>query len=305
MDKITVCACTYQRPEGLSDLLESLRLLKMPYDAEVEFCVVDNDIRTSAFDVVNSAAVDFPKPLRYVHEPRPGIPSARNRALLEAGSNGYAVFVDDDETVDAEWLVELYRVAKETGGAFVQGPVEMKVEESNDSWWLETLMFRQKVFPDGSPRHESWTNNVMIDMAFISRTGCRFDDALRFDGGSDTLFFRDIIRKGGAGFFAAYALVFEIQPKSRLTWGWAIQRQYRYGITRANTMILREWRPRAMAYCLIRGSAMYVWGIGHLLTAIFRGRPGIADGVAYLARGTGVLLGGIGVRKLEYVRNDK
>ena len=289
MDNITVCACTYRRPDGLLELLESLKSLQIPTGTQVQFCVIDNDVSASASDVVNSVAVDFPQPLRYIHEPKPGIPSARNRALLEAGTDGFAVFVDDDETVDSQWLVELYRVAKETGGAFVQGPVEMTVEDVTDKWWLDTSMFRQKVFADGSPRHESWTNNVMIDMAFISRTGCRFDDSLRFDGGSDTLFFQDVIRQGGTGFFAAHALVFEVQPKSRLTWRWAIQRQYRYGITRANSVVLRQWRPRAMVYCLVRGVAMYACGLGFLVAALYRGRTGMADGVAYLARGTGAV----------------
>ncbi len=303
--KITVCACTYRRPQGLSALLMSLRELQMPPGTEVQFCIVDNDIRSSARNVVEAAAVDFPRPLRYVHETQPGIPSARNRALAEAGKQGFVVFVDDDETVDPRWLVELYRVARESGATFVQGSVEMQVEKSKDKWWLETVLFRQKIFPDGSPRHESWSNNVMIDMAFVSQHGCRFDNALRFDGGSDTLFFRDMVQKGATGFYARYALVFEVQPESRLTWKWAIQRQYRYGITRANTMTLRVSRPQALAYCLIRSGGMFVWGAGCLATALVRGRVGIADGMAYLARSTGVLLGGVGVRKLEYARNTE
>jgi len=302
VDRITVCACTYQRPQGLSTLLESLRALRTPPGSEVEFCIIDNDVSPSARGVVKAAAVGFLQSLRYVHEPQPGIPNARNRALMEAGTDGYAVFVDDDETVDPDWLLELYRIAKETGGAFVQGPVEMWVEDANDQWWLETALFRQKVFPDGSPRHESWTNNVMLDMTFVSETNCRFDDALRFDGGSDTLFFRDMVQKGGTGFFAAHARVYEIQPKARLTWRWASQRQYRYGITRANVMKLRSSRPRTILYCLVRSAAMFVWSTGYFVTTIVRGRVGVANGVAFLARGTGVLLGGLGARKLEYAR---
>jgi len=305
VDKITVCACTYQRPQGLRILLQSIEALRIPPGSEVECCIIDNDVSPSARSIVETAAADFPQPLRYVHEPQPGIPNARNRALVEAGTDGYAVFVDDDETVDSEWLVELYRVAKETGGAFVQGPVEMTVEDANDQWWLETALFRQKVFPDGSPRHESWTNNVMLDMTFVSRTHSRFDDALRFDGGSDTLFFRDMVQNGGTGYFAANALVFEIQPKARLTWSWASQRQYRYGITRANVMKLRSSRRRTILYCLVRSTAMFVWSMGYFVTALVRGRVGVANGVAFLARGTGVLLGGLGVRKLEYARSNE
>lgn len=300
-DTITVCVCTYRRPDGLAALLDSCRALRFP-DADVEFCVVDNDTRPSARELVEGAAADFPRPLRYVHESRPGIPSARNRALDEAAGGDFAVFVDDDETVDPEWLAELYRVARTTGAAFVQGPVTLLAEDARDRWWLDTVMFRQRTFPDRAPRHESWSNNVMVDSRFVERTGCRFDDALRFDGGSDTLFFQDVVRAGGAGVFAARAFVFEVQPKSRLRWSWAVQRQYRLGTTRANTVTLRASRPRALLYCLVRSAGMGVWGLGHLASALVRGRSGVADGVAYLARGSGVLLGAFGVRKLEYAR---
>lgn len=303
-EKITVCACTYQRPQGLTDLIASLRLLSIPPNTTVEYCVIDNDTSPSAKSLVEASASDFPAPLRYVHETQPGIPYARNRALQVAGTDGFIVFVDDDETVDSLWLVELYRVATETGATFVQGPVKMLVEESSDQWWLDTALFRQRTFADLSPRHESWTNNVMINMGFIHRTACQFEETLRFDGGSDTLFFRDVVRNGGTGSYAANAIVFEIQPKSRLTWRWAIQRQYRYGITRANTKILRESKFRALVYCLIRGTGMFAWGTGCLLTTPLRGRKAVADSAAYLARGTGVFLGGTGVRKLEYERHE-
>jgi len=139
VNKITICACNYRRPQGLRLLLESVRELEIPPGVEVEICIVDNDVLPSARDVIAAVAADFPLALHYAHETQPGIPNARNRALSDAGAYGYAVFVDDDETVDPKWLVELYRVACETGGAFVQGPVEMSVEDSDDQWWLETF----------------------------------------------------------------------------------------------------------------------------------------------------------------------
>jgi len=303
-DAITVCICTYRRAEDLTALLASLQRLEYTPAMEVQFCVVDNDTEPSARRLVEQAALDFPRPLRYVHETDPGIPSARNRALNEAIAPGYLAFLDDDETADQQWLIELHRVAKATGASFVQGPVQMHVEDPKDQWWLDTVMFKQKVFPDQSARHESWTNNVMIDMDFVRRTGCRFDAALRFDGGSDTLFFQDLIRHGGHGVWAAHALVFERQPKSRLQWNWTMQRQFRYGTTRANTMKLRKAYPVALAYCVVRSGAMVLVGLGCLCTAVVRGRKGLADGVAYLSRATGVLLGGVGVRKLEYARKS-
>lgn len=300
--KITVCICTFRRPDGLADLFASLKTLKTAPDMALGFCVIDNDETPSSKELVAQLSTDFPWPVRYVHEKEPGIPSARNRALEEAGDTGYAVFVDDDETVAEDWLLELWKAARKSGATFVQGPVDMRVEDEKDAWWLRSIFFRQKQIEDGAPRHESWTNNVLIDLEFITQHACRFDEKLRFDGGSDTLFFQDVVREGGHGIYAANALVHEIQPPSRLTWSWGLMRQYRYGVTRANTALLRMPRWKATLYCLIRSAGMVTVGLGYLLTSLYRGRLGIADGAGFIWRGAGVLMGALGARRLEYAR---
>lgn len=300
--KVCICVCTFRRPEGLVDFITSCRGVNVPDDATLEIVVVDNDVTPSSQDIFQQEMQDFPWPSRYVHEPEPGIPSARNRALQEAGHEGYAVFVDDDETVSPEWITELFRVAKETKATFVQGPVQMTVDDDNDSWWLTTRFFLQNTFEDGAKIVESWTNNVMIDLAFTTEKGSRFEDRLRFDGGSDTLFFQDIISDGGTGAFAAHAWVHEVQPPNRLTWKWAINRQYRYGATRAMTVLLRRSRREATMYCLVRGCGMAAVGLALLVTTVVKGRQGIANGTALLARSAGILSGMVGKRALEYAR---
>ena len=300
--KVTVGACTFRRPDGLTDLIESYRSLNVPDEIELTFIVIDNDLTPSSYEVFEQITRDFPWPFRYVHEPEPGIPIARNRVVQEAGTEGYLIFVDDDETVTPNWLVELWRIEQETNATFVQGPVQMLVDNNEDEWWLKTLFFRQKEFADGASRIESWTNNVLVDLAFLTENDCRFENRLRYDGGTDTLFFQDIVNSGGSGAYAANAWVREVQPPNRLTWKWAINRQFRYGTTRAMTVLLRRSRLEATLYCLVRGCGMAVVGIGFLVTALLRGRIGIANGVALLSRSAGILSGMVGRRKLEYAR---
>lgn len=302
VDDVLVAICTFRREACLAALLESCRHLRISPELRVRFCVIDNDLEPTARDSVERFARDFPFPLRCVHEADAGIPSARNRALHEAGDSRYLAFVDDDETVHPDWLLELHRVMRATGAAFVQGRVELQTETVDDRWWLETSFFRQKAFADRAPRHESWTNNVMLDRRAVERAGCRFDTALRFDGGSDTLFFRDLAARAGHGRYAAHAIVYEVQPKSRLSWSWAIARQYRYGITRANVYRLRQPIHRALGNCALRSLAMMSLGALQLSSALVRGRIGLANGLALLARGAGVLLGGLGLRRREYLR---
>ena len=302
MTPLTVCICTVRRPDGLRNLFGSLQRLETAPDFDLRFCVIDDDDTPSSQALVAELSASLPWPVRYVHEPEPGIPAARNAAIRAAGPHGYLVFVDDDETVAPDWLVQLWAMEKASHATFVQGPCEMTVRDPTQAWWLDTVFFSQRTYPDGAARHESWSNNVLIDLDFVTRHACRFDSALRFDGGSDTLFFQDIIRKGGKGTYAAKAKVFEEQPANRLTWRWALRRQFRYGVTRANTSLLRLPRWKAIPYCLVRGAAML--GVGALLslTVLYRGKRGLANAGALLARGCGVLLGAAGVHRLEYAR---
>lgn len=300
--KLFVCVCTFRRQADLAKLLKSLHDVRRSDEFVVELIVIDNDLEPSAKEVFDAETQGLDWTCRYVHEVEPGIPSARNRAIAEAGTEGYLVFVDDDETVDADWLIELWKISKKTNATFVQGPVRMLVDDEQDDWWLATRFFLQNSFDDGAERKESWTNNVLFDLAFVAEHDCKFDERLRFDGGSDTLFFQDIVRKGGTGAFAANAWVSEVQPRNRLTWKWAMNRQYRYGSTRAMTVMLRRSRWEAIMYCVVRGGGMAVVGLGLLATAFLRGKRGVADGMALLSRSAGILAGMFGKRMLEYAR---
>ncbi len=301
---VKVGACTFRRPDGLRDLLTSIATLRCPEDVELEIIIVDNDEAPSAQDQVQLLGATLPFMCRYVHEPRPGIPQARNRLLTESLGSDYLLFVDDDETVDQDLVSEHLRIQRQTSAQFVQGPCIMTVEDERDAWWLQTAFFTQKTFADGAPRHESWSNNVLVDMAFVQRTGVRFDDKLRYAGGSDTVFFQDIVSAGGSGAFAANALVYEVQQENRLTWKWALKRQYRYGVTRANTQLLRQSRLKAIAWCAARATVMVAFGLVITLTTLFKGKRGFADGAAMIARGLGLAMGAIGFRADEYARHQ-
>ena len=299
---IAIGICTYDRVDDLQSLLVSIRQLTVDPDISLRVIVVDNDEKRTAEQAVRAWAQTVDWRVNYVHEPEPGIPMARNRVLTEAGTEGYLAFVDDDETVDPDWMSALVRAMRQTGAAFVQGPVEMTVEDTSDTWWLSSGFFRQRTFPDLALRHESWTNNVLIDLAFIHKTGCRFDPCLQFDGGSDTLFFQDIVAAGGEGRFARHAIVFEVQKPARLTWSWGVKRHYRYGITRSNTTVLRKPFWNAFGYCATRAAAMFTLGLLQLPTGLVRGRKGLADGLALIARSAGVVSGLFGGKHKEYAR---
>jgi succinoglycan biosynthesis protein ExoM len=299
---IIVGACTFRRPDGLRALLTSLAALHCPDDVDLEIVIVDNDETPSAQTLLRSIGPTLPFACRYEHEPRPGISQARNRMLTESQNADFLLFVDDDETVDPDLVAQHLRIQRKTKATFVQGPCVMTVKDPSDEWWLQTAFFKQKTFPDGASRHESWSNNVLIDMGFVTEHNLRFDEMLGYAGGEDTVFFQDIIRAGGTGAFAAKAVVREVQLESRLTWDWALKRQYRYGVTRANTQLLRRPKLKAMAWCLPRAVVMITLGALIGLSVVFKGKRGLANGAALIARGGGLVMGAIGFRADEYAR---
>jgi succinoglycan biosynthesis protein ExoM len=294
---VVVGACTFRRHDDLRALLASVALLKIDPSINLSILIVDNDKTPSAEPVVLAAQQTMPWPLRYVHEPESGISCARNRVLSEAGDSGFLAFLDDDETVDPLWLDRLVAAQRATGATFVQGPVEMTVRDDADAWWLDSAFFVQNTFDHLAPISESWTNNVLIDLEFVSRHAIQFDLSLRFEGGEDTLFFQDIVAKGGTGRFAKDAIVYEVQNPDRLRWKWGILRQYRYGITRANTALLRRAKPAAVLYCVVRGTAMIGLGLVKSVLFFIFGRTA---GIALLSRGSGVFMGLFGATRQDY-----
>ena len=103
--KITIAVCTAKRPVMLASCLDSLMSLTIPEDVRLDILVVENDS-----EPCNRSVVERYRNVRYAHEPRIGIPIARNRALSEAGESDYLLFIDDDETADGNLLVA-YREA--------------------------------------------------------------------------------------------------------------------------------------------------------------------------------------------------
>lgn len=93
---ISVVVCSRDRSEDLALCLESLRKLETkPF----EILVIDNAPKTS----VTRELVERSYPeVRYIHEPRPGLDWARNRAIHEARGEIIA-YTDDDVIVDPLW----------------------------------------------------------------------------------------------------------------------------------------------------------------------------------------------------------
>ncbi|MDN5926838.1 MAG: glycosyltransferase [Hyphomicrobiales bacterium] len=227
--RIDVCVCTYRRP-GLEDTVRSIGALSLPDGATVRIIVADNDVVPSARDLVYRLASLLPFNISYVHCPASNISLARN-ACLETATGDLLAFVDDDETVSSDWLIELLRAAAETGADAVLGPVRAIYGEDAPGWMKRGDFHSTLPVWVGGEIQTGYTCNVLLHPSSPKLAGRRFELALGRSGGEDTEYFARLHEAGGTIAFAPAAIVYEPVPADRASFAWLAKRRFRMGQT--------------------------------------------------------------------------
>ena len=230
---IAICIATYQRPAMLTELLQSIHNCRLPENHTVELRIIDNDAQGSARSQVNAfraKATQFSN-IRYTIEPRQNIAHARNRAI-ELGEAGAYIFVDDDETVRPDWLVELIDCAERYHADAVFGAVTGKLETPNNTWQARGAFFDKEVPPTGSTIdwRDTRTSNTLVRGEWFNTKGFRFDCALGRSGGSDSHLFARMSAGPAHYVSCREAAVEESIPAHRARFAWLWKRAYRNGL---------------------------------------------------------------------------
>src|SRR2546426_506134 len=111
---ISVCICTYKRPQLLKRLLEELAKQDPAGKFTYSIMVADNDHTQSAKPLVSEFAAISPVPIKYCVEPEQNIARVRNKAI--AGADGdFIAFIDDDEFPTRGWLHSLFETWTTSG----------------------------------------------------------------------------------------------------------------------------------------------------------------------------------------------
>jgi hypothetical protein len=309
---LTVAVLTYLRPRDIAEalplLVEQCRAVRA-LGVRARVLVVDNDPAGSARTVVEEvqAGLDASVEVRYVNETTPGISAARNRALDEAADEDLLVYIDDDERPSPRWLSLLVEAYRQHGAAAVVGPVVSRFEVEPDSWIVAGRFFDRRRLPTGTRLEVAATNNLLLDLRQVRALDLRFDPEFGTAGGEDTMFTKQLRRRGGEMVWCDEAVVVDVVPASRLTRRWVLLRALSSGnswsltsVELASGLVARIGTRLALS---ARGLVRMAGGVTRLLAgAVRRSQAQHARGLRTLARGTGMLIGAWGISYEEYRR---
>lgn len=228
--RVTVMIPTQRRLGGLAVATRSVFAQAGVDFAGLELVIVDNDQTPSARDTADALAAEAPFPVRYVHEPRPGVANARNAGMARAGGDLIA-FLDDDEEAPAGWLAALLAAQVRYEADVVFGPVKGRapadVVKHRD--YLERFFSREGPPEAGVIDHYYGCGDSLLRRAALPDPVAPFAVERNAIGGEDDMLFGHM-RAGGARFaWEPAAWVWEDPVPDRVTLRYTILRAFAYG----------------------------------------------------------------------------
>lgn len=211
---ISICICTYKRPELLARLFNDLAIQITESLFTYSIVVIDNDQSGSARPVVEEFLTRHNISVVYCIEPIQGIALVRNRAVAEAKGD-YLAFIDDDEFPIKEWLHILFKTLQRNCVDGVLGPVKPQFDVRTPAWVIKGRFYDRVTYPTGFVI--DWTKGRTGNVLFRRNIFVGMDQPFNkdFPTGEDQDFFRRMIEKGYRFIWCNEAIAFEAVPPSR------------------------------------------------------------------------------------------
>jgi succinoglycan biosynthesis protein ExoM len=211
---ITVCICTYKRPQSIYRLLRELEGQDTGGLFTYSIVVADNDHLRSAESVVSRFSSPSTSHVKYCVEPQQNIALARNKAVKIAKGD-FVALIDDDEFPEKDWLLTLFRTCEQHKVDGVLGPVKRWFDEQPPQWIVKGEFCTRPVNPTGTvvDWREARTGNVLLKRRVFDSDGQPFRPEFRM--GEDQDFFRRMIEKGYRFIWSSDAVVYEVVPPMR------------------------------------------------------------------------------------------
>jgi cellulose synthase/poly-beta-1,6-N-acetylglucosamine synthase-like glycosyltransferase len=261
MIETSIVIPSYRRPDLLARALRGC-LAQQGVGSPFEIVVVDNDPAGSAEAIVGEIAATAASPVRYVHEPRPGISHARNTGVA-AATGRYVVFLDDDEEPAPDWLAAFVATIRDSGADLAVGPVYPHFTVGDADAYRRRKYTRDACVPTGT-RLGRWAGigNTILEKSRCFTGAEPFDPALGLTGGEDTVFLHQLLRAGRTLVWCAEAAVHETVPADRLDSKYLLRRAFRggQGVTFMCTVVSPPQPLRVLRMMAIGGAQFIVYG---------------------------------------------
>lgn len=229
-DKISVCICTFLRPELLTQALNGIisQIINPLFSFEV--VVVDNDKNRTAEVIVRRFQQNSAFEIVYDCEPEQNIALTRNRAIHNATGNLVA-FIDDDEHPTDEWLACMYQCLNKYRADGVLGPVLPYFLPGAPSWLKKGGFCERKRNPTGShiTTRDMRTGNILFRRSIFKQEDMWFNPARGRTGGEDGDFLERQIKQGHRFVWCDEAKVFESVPEERWSASFYLRKEFRIG----------------------------------------------------------------------------
>ena len=221
---ITICICTFRRPDLLRRLLGSIQQQQTDGRFTYSIVIVDNDSRGTARDVVRRFSASSPVPIAYVIEAEQNIAVARNTSIARSQGD-YLAFIDDDEEAEKDWLLNLFRTCESRAAAGVLGPVIPRFERPPAHWVIKGKFFERPNHRTGFKigTGEARTGNLLIRKEILAGNAHPF--RARFGSGSEDVDFLGRMMDQGMEFvWCREAVVYEAVPPERANTRYLLRR---------------------------------------------------------------------------------
>lgn len=245
---ISVIVPTLNRASSLEITLKSICEQTLSSD-RYEVIVVDNG-STDDTKVVTRQFSRLYSNVRYVLEPKIGLLHSRHRGVRESGSSNILVFIDDDITVERDYLYNIFNTFKDHDDVALVGGKASPLFEIAPPYWI-------KAFEVTRGENNMFCFLGLIDLGnsahYISGDkvyGCNFSikkevllqcggfnpdgvppDMLKYRGDGEIALGRKVEKSGYKVFYNPSILVRHRIPASRLAIEYFIKRAYMEGVS--------------------------------------------------------------------------
>ncbi|WP_062263157.1 glycosyltransferase [Endozoicomonas arenosclerae] len=294
MKVLAATLTTGTRNETFIKCIESLINQKLPERIELSIVVVENNQEPdkAVQSIINKLRKRSSLNIYHELECQRGIPHARNRALKLANELGFShlAFIDDDAFAEQDWIAQLAHTVRKHKCQAVTGPQKAIFPEDTSSLFRNAPVYHERKINDG--QRVSWgaTNNILMDVDFLSQKSLQFNSKL-INGGEDKELLLRATHSGASVYWCQKAIVREYIAEDRLKCQWAIRRTFRMGAT--GLMIERSNKSgtKAVLTCLFKGSAYLARGLLTLPLYGFFSSKSLLESLCDLSHGYGFYYG--------------